>query len=320
MPVGEAEARLRVGVTGANGLVGRALRHRLVGERGITPVFYTRRAPASLEERQTPDLQAGDVAPWVEALAGVEVLIHLAAALPWTAPDRESLHRINVEGTRILAQAAIAAGVRRIVFVSTLGVHGTVSGAAPFTPDSPIAPSGPYAVTKYEAETLLRQICEGAGVEVVILRPPVVYGAGVGGKLGRLVAWTGRGARLPMGRITGNRRQMIAAENLADALVLAARHPQAPGPALLPADGEGLSTHALLTRLAALQGQTLRLWPIPEKVIRLALPFPVLGPYAERLIGSVEICDTRLYRELGWHPPCTLDDALARMIGGEGTE
>ncbi len=261
-----------------------------------------------------PDLSEGVTAPWVTALAGTDTLVHLAAALPWTTRNRAMMHQINVEGTLTLAEAAIAAGVRRIVFISTLGVHGISSGDTPFTPQSPIAPSGLYAMTKHEAEMALGTLCAAAGIALVILRPPVVYGAGVSGKVGTLVRLTARGARLPLGRITGNRRQMIAVDNLADAVLLAARHPHAPGTPLLPADAQSLSTFGLLDRLARLQGQPLRLMPVPEAMLRRAVAVPGIGAYADRLVGNVEIRDARLQNDLGWHPPCTLDEALTAMV------
>lgn len=308
---------LLIGVTGANGFLGQALRKRMVAERGVEPRFYVRRSPQTTDDVIVPDLcQAGD-RRWVEALKGVDTLIHLAAALPWTSRNKTLIRKINVEGTVALAEAAIEAGVKRFVFVSTLGVHGVSSKNGPFSPQSPIAPSGFYATTKYEAETALRCTCNAAEMELVILRPPVVYGAGVGGKIGALVKLTGRGALLPIGHIAGNHRQMIAVDNLADVLMLTAQHPQAPGAPILPSDTEGVSTFEFLARLARLQGQPLRLMPIPEALLRFAVVLPGVGTYAERLVGNVIIRDSRLQDDLGWSAPFTLKEGLRVMVDRE---
>ena len=311
---------MRISVTGANGMVGRALRARLAAEPGMEGRYIGRGAPRYSGDVIGPDLASCTADDWRDALAGTDTVVHLAAALPWSTNDSETLARINVEGARTLAEASQKAGVRRFIFVSTLGVHGITSGASPFTPNSPIVPSGDYAKTKYAAEEVLRALCSDTGMELVILRPPIVYGPGVGGKVGMLVARIAKGSRLPLGRITGNRRQMIGADNLADVILLTCRHEGAPGPALLPADADAVSTQALLEMLAQGLGRPLRLTPVPEGVFYLVKPLPVIGGIAERLIGNVEIADTRLRQTLGWTPPRSLqegiDDVIAGMVKG----
>lgn len=306
---------MRISVTGANGLVGFALRQRIdaADDLGGRYIDLVARHPGDIVGPNLLDCSAKD---WHSAVEDTDVVIHLAAALPWTSEGHEALTRINVDGTRALVEAAAHAGVKRFVFISTLGVHGITSGAEPFTPDSPIRPSGDYAQTKYAAEEVLRGYCAAENLELVILRPPVVYGAGVGGKIGMLAGRIAKGARLPLGRISGNRRQMISADNLADAILLGCRHPQAPGAPLLPADTEAVSTYSFLEMLAQNLERPLRLTPIPEVAFRLARPLPLVGGIAERLIGNVEISDPRLRESLGWVPPVTLSAGVEAMCKG----
>lgn len=308
----------KIGVTGANGMVGKALRGLLDIDANIEARYIVRGTPRLSGDVKGPDLGASTAEDWREAVAGLDTVLHLAAGLPWTVSDAAELRRINVEGTRALAEAAIAAGVSRFVYVSTLGVHGVTSGDAPFTPDSAIRPSGVYAETKYEAEQVLEALCADAAMQLVILRPPIVYGPGVAGKVGALADRIAKGARLPLGKIDTNRRQMISAANLADALVMAARHPDAPGAPLLTVDAEGVSTHAFVSMLAEAAGKPLRLMPVPSALFRILRPLPVIGGLAERLIGNVEVSDPRLTETLGWTPPHSLRDGVADIVKGRG--
>lgn len=307
---------MKVSVTGANGLVGRALRQRIEDTADLSG-RYADLTSQHAGDVISPDLSNCTSQDWQETVAGCDVLVHLAAALPWTSEGRSALTKINVDGTRVLAQAAARSGVKRIVFVSTLGVHGITSGDAPFNPNSPIQPSGEYAETKHEAEVMLHELCAETEMELVILRPPVVYGAGVGGKIGMLADRISKGKRLPFGRIQSNRRQMIGADNLADAILLACSHPHAPGSVILPSDAEAVSTYEFTRLLAQGCGFPVRFAPLPEALFRFLKPLPVVGGIAERLIGNVEITDPHLRQSLGWSPPLSLQEGVAKMYEGK---
>jgi len=303
---------MRISVTGANGLVGKALQKKIALNHDFKGHYIVRTAQ-NPDDIIGPNLAGSTAKDWLDLLNSTDVVVHLAAALPWTSDGHETLGQVNVDGTRSLAEAAAQAGVKRLVFISTLGVHGVTSGETPFTPESPIKPSGDYAQTKYEAEEMLRELCANEDMELVILRPPVVYGPGVGGKIGLLANKIAKDARLPLGRILGNRRQMVSADNLANAILLACSHSRAPNSVLLPADTESVSTFDFLEMLALSLGRPLRLAPIPEIVFRLARPLPVVGGIAERLIGNVEVSDPHLHGTLGWTAPHSLQDGIDAM-------
>ena len=189
-------------------------------------------------------------------------------------------------------------------------------GAEPFRPDDTPNPSGPYARTKLEAEERLREICADR-MELVILRPPVVYGPSASGFLGTLVGRLKRGAVLPLGTLHNNRRQMIGVDNFADAIAAACLAEKAPGGALLPADVQAVSIATLIEKLAVAYQVQPKLLPIPEAAFRIATHVPVIGPAMRRALGNVLIEDTRVKADLDWTPPLTLDEGLDRMAKGE---
>lgn len=307
-------------VTGSTGLVGTALRARLAETPTSNGRFCVRSPEAALgpDDVVAPDLDTASVDAWRHVLEGADAVAHLAALLPWGASGRdlEQLRRVNVEGSRVLAEAAADAGIRRFVFVSTLGVHGVTCGDEPFTPESPISPSGAYARTKYEAEEILRATLAARNVEFVVIRPPVVYGPGVGGKIGALADRVRQSRVIPLGGLTRNRRQMIGADNLADVIALACSAPEAAGATLLPADAESVSTSEFLHALASAYGKPLRSVPVPNFLFQIARRIPGIGGVAERIVGNVLVADQRLRDRLGWTPPLTLREGLSRMAAG----
>lgn len=306
---------MQITVTGGTGLVGKALLSRLENERGLYATSAVRKKPALEREVVAPDLRLGASARWGSVLAQSDTVVHLAATLPWGNTSEAELRTVNVEGTVALARAAIDADVKRFIFVSTLGVHGITSGNVPFTPESPIRPSGRYAESKYTAEQELRKLCTGR-MELVVLRPPVVYGSGVQGKIGLLCSKIQSGKRLPIGRIESNRRQMISADNLVDAIILACTRDCVPKLALLPADSEAVSTYSLLKMIAAAQGKTLRVLPIPEQIFKCCTMIPYLAPIAVRITGNVLVQDHFLASTLGWEAPQTLESGIRKMVEG----
>ena len=321
------EEMLRILVTGSDGFVGRALAPALAA-RGhavrcalMDPLEHSNAhdPEAILALRGLDCAVVGDIGPetqWSEALDGIDTIIHLAGrahVVRETSPDpMAEFQRVNTAATTRLAHAAADAGVRRMVFVSSIGVHGSVNRGAPFTESSPIAADKDYAVSKWEAECALRDLASSTSFEVVVVRPPLVYGPCVRGNFRRLLDWAYKGWPLPLGGIR-NKRTFIALENLVDALALCAIHPDAPGHAFVVGDDASVSTPELIRKLAKHLGRPYRLVPVPEAMLRLPAQMLGRGEDAERILGSLEV-DARGIREtLGWRPPVTLDTGLAVM-------
>lgn len=299
-----------IAVTGAYGFVGRALCQAMRAQ-GL-PLRALSRGP----QADGAAVLVGDLAEQpdlAQALAGVDVLIHLAArvhVMRETAADPlAEFRRANVEASRHLAMAAAAAGVRRLVYVSSAKVNGEDSGATPFRADGPVQPQDAYAQSKWEAEQALRQVAAATGLEVVVLRSPLVYGPGVGGNFLRLLRWVRRGLPLPLAALR-NRRSLLYVGNLADALLACALRPAAAGRTYLVCDGEPCSTPELMRRLAQAMGRPSRLWPCPPALLGWATG--LLGKTAEweRLAGSLELDDSALRRELDWQPPYPAQQGL----------
>jgi nucleoside-diphosphate-sugar epimerase len=305
---------MRILVTGANGFVGSALipilkshGHHIrasVRRAGVTPVPDT--------------VVTGEIGPdtdWTKALDGIDAVIHLAARVHQmddpADPDLVigAYRRINVEGTRRLAEAAASAGVRRMVFVSTIKAVTENSGDRPVTEATPPAPETAYGISKLEAERALTAVGARTGLETVILRPPLVYGPGVGANFLRLLALCRHAPPLPLGAIH-NRRSLIFVENLAGAITLCVEHPKAAGGCFLVHDGRTLSTPELIRTLAATLDRPTRLFSVPPPLLRGALKLVGKGDAYERLAASLELDDGALRRGLGWQPFWSQEDGL----------
>jgi nucleoside-diphosphate-sugar epimerase len=305
----------RVLVTGASGFVGRALCTRLA-ELG----YSVRRAGRYPPSVQTPadTIPIGEFGPatdWSQAVEQVSVVFHLAArthVMKETAQDAlAEYRRVNVNGTRTLARAAVGAGVRRLVFLSSIKTNGESTGEHPFTEESAPQPEDAYGISKWEAEQALLEVTRGTPLETVILRPPLVYGPGVKGNFLRLMHAIARGLPLPVASVA-NRRSLVFVDNLADALIAAGISPHAANKTYLVADGEDLSTPDLIRSIgAAMQAhRCLFRFPVPLLLAGAAL----LGKRGEvqRLTGSLQIDSTKIRRELDWHPRFDLTQGLAR--------
>ncbi|WP_235893081.1 UDP-glucose 4-epimerase family protein [Pelomicrobium methylotrophicum] len=316
-------------VTGATGFVGRALIPALTAAgfevraavRGSCPpagrFLWAEGSGARAPERRSVELiRIDDIGPatrWNEALAGVDAVVHLAARVHvMEASAREAIaeyRRVNTAGTERLALAAAAAGVRRFVFLSTIKVNGEATRARPFAESDPPVPQDPYARSKWEAEQALHRIGAQTGMEVVILRPPLVYGPGVKGNFLSLLKIVARGVPLPLGSVK-NRRSLIYVGNLADAIVKCLEHPAAAGETFLVRDAEDLSTPELVRRLACALGVAPRLIPVPPSWLVLGGRWLGRGAAVERLAGSLAVDDSRIRDALGWHPPYSVDEGL----------
>lgn len=300
-------------VTGATGFVGEAVVFRLLLDNIFTPIAAVRSSTRlSGLCRVVPfDL---DLPTGMPVLEGIAVVVHCAArvhVMSETAVDSLSAFRkANVEGTVRLARRAAESGVMRFIFISSIKVNGesTVRNMPFKSADAP-APVDPYGVSKCEAETALREISLETGMEVVIIRPPLVYGPGVKANFLSMMHWVGSGAPLPLGAID-NQRSLVALANLADLVVTCIDNPAAAGQTFLVSDGEDLSTSQLLRRMALAMGRNARLLPVPARLLRVMASMLGKSGVAERLCGSLQV-DIRHTREvLGWHPPISTERAL----------
>ena len=265
-------------------------------------------------------LRVGELAPetdWAEAVKGVDVVVHAAARvhlLRDTAADPlAEFRRTNVAGTMRLALQAAAAGARRFVFISSVKVHGELTQPGqPFTAEDVPAPADSYAISKCEAEEGLRQVANKTGLEVVVIRPVLVYGPGVKANFRTVLWWVHQGIPLPLGALH-NLRSFVALDNLVDLILTCVRHPAAAGRAFLVSDGEDLSTTLLLRRVAAALGTRPRLIPVSATVLCSVARLMNKADIAQRLCASLQV-DIRKTRELlGWAPPVGMDDALKQM-------
>lgn len=253
---------------------------------------------------------------WRAALDGVDTVFHLAARVhvmhDTSADPLLEFRRANVQGTLQLARQAAALGVRRFVFVSSIKVNGEQTAPGrPFRADSTPAPVDPYGISKHEAERELLRLGGETGLQVAIVRPPLVYGPGVKANFRAMMKWLVRGVPLPLGAVA-NRRSLVALENLVDLLVLCAQHPQAPGQVFLASDGEALSTAELLRRLGRALGRPARLLPVPPALLAAALRLLGKRDFVHRLLGSLEVDNSAAREHLGWKPPLSVDAALTQ--------
>lgn len=305
----------RVLVTGATGFVGRALTARLVAAgASVWGTLLGWESPDSVSAGVEPvviEPLDGDT-PWSHALAGVEVVIHLAARVHIMAESAgdplSEFRKVNTAGTRRLAREAAAAGVKRLVFVSSVKVNGEES-SVPYSEASPENPTDPYGISKWEAEQALRQIEAETGLEVVVLRPTLVYGPGVRANFLSMLKAVHRGTPLPLGSIA-NRRSLVYLGNLVDAVVACARESRAAGRTFLVSDGEDVSTPELLRLAASALGAKPRVLPFPVPLMRLAAKLTGESARVSRLTGSLAVDSSRIRAELGWRPPYTLRAGL----------
>jgi nucleoside-diphosphate-sugar epimerase len=301
-------------VTGATGFVGQAFCERAISKgwkvRAAlrTPGNFT--LPTGTEVVTIKSI--GAETSWTESLAGVDTVIHLAArvhVMKDTATDPLTAFReVNVAGTEALARCAAASGVRRFVFMSSIKVIGE-GKSEPYTElDQPL-PKDSYAVSKWEAEQILRQIAESTRMEVVILRPPLVYGPGVKANFLKLLKLVDSGIPLPFGSID-NHRSLIYLGNLVDAIMTSITHAEAAGNTYLVSDSECVSTRELVCRLGRALDKPARLLVAPVFLLKLAGLMFGKTAAENRLTGSLVIDITKIMSELGWCPPFTMDEGL----------
>jgi nucleoside-diphosphate-sugar epimerase len=309
-------------VTGANGFVGSAAARHLAG-RGHQ-VLGQVRSLASMEsllkdELLTPTIQRlqaylTDISGFTEALQGCNAVLHCAARVHQvqeTVSDPMAAYmQVNRDATLALARAAASAGVQRFVFLSSIKVHGEFSLAGqPFKPDDVLQPTDPYGMSKYEAEQGLEAIAAQTGMQVVIVRPPLVYGPGVKANFLSMMRWLQRGIPLPLDAIR-NQRSLLGLGNLVDLLEQCLTHPNAANQTLLASDGHDVSTTELLHAMAAALKVKARLLALPQPWLEGALGLLGRSGMAQRLCGNLAVDISHTRSTLGWSPPQSLEQGL----------
>lgn len=308
----------KVLVTGASGFVGEALVFRLLLDKKITPVAAVR-GPTRLQGLcQSVAFDLDDVQSLPD-LNGVSVVVHAAArvhVMKETADDAlAEFRKVNVEGTLRLARHAAASGVRRFIYISSIKVNGerTVLGRLFKAQDVP-APLDPYGLSKHEAEEILKELSASTGMEIVIIRPPLVYGPGVKANFLSLLRWLQRGVPLPLGAIN-NRRSLVSIGNLIDLIVVCIDHSAAGGNTFLVSDGEDLSTTQLLRRLGAALGIKVCLLPVPAWLLNPLITMLGKRVIVRRLCDSLQVDISKNNEVLGWTPPVKVDRAMRQTAG-----
>lgn len=308
----------RVLVTGATGFLGRQLTARLATQ----PTFEVRGAVRVLPVGNPAGLVSiGEIdgtTDWTNALHGQHVVVHTAARAhimdDAVADSITEYRRVNVAGTLNLANQCVAAGIRRFVFVSSIKVNGEQTlPDTRFKADDIPAPEDPYGISKWEAEQGLLQIAQETGMEVVIIRPPLVYGPGVKGNFASMAKLVEKRLPLPLGAIH-NKRSLVALDNLVDLIITCIDHPAAANHVFLAGDNEDLSTSELLRRVGAAISKPARLVPVPAKLLMLGAATLGKKAMANRLMGSLQVDISKTRDVLGWKPPISVDEGLRRCF------
>jgi nucleoside-diphosphate-sugar epimerase len=305
-------------VTGANGFIGSALLFRLSRDAQHHVKAALRAKISNIPDGATP-VQIGALCPetdWQPAVSDVNTIVHTAArvhVMSDTADDPlAEFRRVNVEGTLNLARQAAAAGVGRFIFISSIKVNGEGTPLGqPYTADDAPAPVDPYGVSKREAEDGLRQLAAETGMEVVIIRPPLVYGPGVKANFLSMMRWLRKRLPLPFGAIH-NQRSLVALDNLVDLIITCIDHPAAANQTLLVSDGEDISTTELIRRMAHALDLPVRLIPLPTAAIMVGATLLGKREEAARLCSSLQVDSIKVRELLSWSPPITMDEGLRR--------
>ena len=306
-------------VTGASGFVGRnlILKSKNRGIEVITKTNQERRI-GDTEQLVAPELEPQAV--WINLLNDCEYVAHFAARVhvveERSANPLAEYRRVNTEATHNLARQAAGAGVKRFIYLSSIGVNGdsTTSGKL-FTPNDVPSPHNSYSVSKLEAEIGLRKIAKKTGMEVVIIRPPLVYGANAPGNFGKLTRLVAKSLPLPLGSIN-NFRSFVGIDNLVDFIVTCLEHPAAANETFLVSDGEDLSTPDLIRRMARAMNRPARLLPVPVWALQAGASLLGKGDAVQRLCGNLQVDISKARSLLGWVPPVSVDEGLRRAVGG----
>lgn len=312
---------MRVLLTGATGFVGKRLAHRLDQLDHVSLACAVRRSGSAVCGKEFVVSELNASTDWAGALGRQDVVIHAAARAHVMKDETEDplaeYRRVNVEGTLNLARQAAEAGVRRFIFVSSIKVNGeqTPEGR-PFNAEGAPAPEDAYGISKLEAEQALQALAEETGMEVVIIRPPLVYGPGVKGNFATMIKLLEKGLPLPLGTVH-NKRSLVALDNLVDLIITCINNPEAGNQVFLAGDGEDLSTTELLRGIGKAMGKPVRLVPVPVGVLMFGSRLLGKKTVAQRVLGSLQVDISKARNLLGWEPPLTVEEGLRRCFDSE---
>ncbi|ADI29637.1 UDP-glucose 4-epimerase family protein [Methylotenera versatilis] len=306
---------MKILVTGANGFVGSALCAELLRQKHVVvAVVRKENTELGISIQTTAVCSIDNNTDWSAALRNVDVVVHLAARVhvmsDHAADPLAEFRKVNVEGPLNLARQASKASVKRFIFMSSIKVNGEHTAFdLPFTEESAVNPQDPYGTSKFEAEQGLMLIARQTGMEIVVIRPPLVYGAGVKANFASMMRMVKRSIPLPLGAIH-NKRSFVYIDNLVSLIMKCINHPAAANQVFLVSDGNDLSTTELLRGCASALGVRSRLLPIPQKLIEFLAALIGKKDVAQRLCGNLQVDITKARRLLDWKPPITVEEGL----------
>lgn len=302
-------------ITGATGMVGSALIFELSNSKEYKVKGFCRTLPRADEDLliAVGPLETADL---LDDLTGVDAIIHTAARAHIMEDEADDplaeYRKVNVQGTLNLARQAVEAGVKRFVFVSSVKVNGEATELnCPYTPEQQPAPEDAYGVSKLEAEQALTELCKESGMELVIVRPVLVYGPGVKANFLSMMSWVNRGIPLPLGAVN-NKRSIVALDNLVDLLIVCATHPNAAGEVFFASDGNDLSTTEMLQEIGKGLGKPARLLPIPPALLDAGFSMIGKKDMIRRVLNSLQVDSEKNYRLLNWRPPVSTAEAMKK--------
>jgi nucleoside-diphosphate-sugar epimerase len=303
-------------VTGGSGFVGSALIKRLLSEH--RDILAVGRSDVNLPVETVKVSSFSELGALGQRLGSIDVVVHCAARAHImndnTVDPLAEYRKVNVDGTLNVARHALEAGVKRFLFVSSIKVNGEhTPPGRPFTEEAAPAPEDPYGISKYEAERELQALCAETDMELVIIRPPLVYGPGVKGNFASMIRLMEKGLPLPLGAVR-NKRSLVALDNLVDLIVTCVDSPAAANQVFLAADGQDISTTELLRNVANAMGKPARLLPVPSGLLMLGASLFGKNAVAKRLLGSLQVDISKARELLGWQPPVSVEEGLARAV------
>ncbi|GAC33488.1 UDP-glucose 4-epimerase family protein [Paraglaciecola polaris] len=303
-------------LTGATGFLGTAL---LSGLDRFEVTVYGRTKPKKIDSTHFIHGDIGLHCRCISAFKEVDIVIHCAARVHImhdnSSAPLEDFREVNTYGTLNLAQQAADAGVKRFIFISSIKVNGeSTELGLPFKSDDNFVPTDPYGLSKYEAEVGLREIAARTGMEVVIIRPPLVYGPGVKANFASMMKWVNKGIPLPLGSVNANKRSLVYLDNLVDLIVTCIDHPNAANQTFLVSDDHDVSTTELLREMARGDERPSRLIPVPVGVMQFAANLVGKGAVAARLFGSLQVDIEHTKKVLNWSPPVSFSEGIRRCF------